>query len=186
MLCEQGLWETARKAAGTAAVGPSLPQREHLHTAAEPPSSPHATSSGKGHLWMDTSFCPQHLQHCRNCPSGVGRAHHRLKQLNTLLSLAIRWGLATGWLRHKDTESWHQTFPASLPTFWSYVKRSMFKPAHFSQGIKHATENCPFFLPSTHSCSHKTRRLGKWHNPFTLLQLLNISDFCENNGIWLA
>ena len=132
---------------------------------------------------VDIPFCPQHLQRCQNCPLGAGRARHRLKQLNMLLSLAIRRGLATGWLRRKDTESWHQTLPASLPTFWSYVKRSTFKPAHLSQGIKRAAENCPFFLRSAHSCSCKTRRLGKWHNLFTLLQLLNMSGVCENNGI---
>lgn len=154
-------------------------------TAAEPPSSPLTEFTGKVPLWIH--LCPQHLQHCWNCPLGSGRARHRLQQLNVLLSLVIRQALATGWLRHRDTESWHQTLPASLPTFWSNVKCSMLKPAHLSQGIKHAAETCPFFLPRAHSCSCKTKRLGKWHNFVhkkpALLQLLNISFFCENNGI---
>lgn len=47
--------ETAGKAAGTAATGPSLPQREHFHTAAEPSFSPHAAFAGKGILQMHVS-----------------------------------------------------------------------------------------------------------------------------------
>lgn len=83
----------------------------------------------------DPSFSPKHLQHCWNCSLGGGRVRHRLKQLNVLLSLAIRRGRATGWLRLKNTESWHQTLPVSLPAFWSDVKRSTFKPAPLRQGI---------------------------------------------------
>lgn len=109
-LCEGSgkQWESSRVAA------PGHPSAMGTFThAVEPPAPPLAAFSGQGLSWM-----------CLSVPSissaaGIAPWEHespsQVKQLKVLLSLAISWGLESGWIRYKDREIRHQTLPPHFP-----------------------------------------------------------------------